>query len=261
MIKEEFAPLFARLDDMSDVARRGEVARSDFLSPRELFYAEAYLKSRGVSYFCFGGVIGAERQRVYLLPEYIGEVTNACELEDYGFSLDISAVKIKTAGYKKLSHRDYLGCVLGLGVERDVIGDIFVLEERGDSAVMLCKSSIAQFFVSELKKVGSEGARVSVISLDDVVIPERKTAQISDTVASPRLDCVVGAICSLSREKARLAVVSGLVELDFEEEQRPDRSVNAPCLVSVRGYGRYRVCSLCDKTRKGRYRLIAEKFL
>lgn len=261
MEKQEFAPLYARLEDMSDVARRGDVAKSDFLSPRELFYAESYLKARGIPYFCFGGVVGAERQRIYLLPEYIGELQSAEELCEFGFSIDISALKIRTAGYKKLTHRDYLGCVLGLGVERTVLGDIFVLDEQGYGAVMFCKSSIAEFFIRELKKVGSESAKVSAISLDEVIIPERKTASVSDTVASPRLDCVVGALCSLSRDKARTAVESGLVELDFELEMRPDRTVSAPCLVSVRGYGRYRVCSLCDKTRKGRYRLTAEKFL
>jgi RNA-binding protein YlmH len=84
---------------------------------------------------------------------------------------------------------------------------------------------------------------------------------ISDTVASPRLDCIVGALCSLSREKARATVESGLVELDFEREERPDRTVSAPCIISVRGYGRFRINSVSDMTKKGRYRLNAEKFV
>ena len=52
-----------------------------------------------------------------------------------------------------------------------------------------------------------------------------------------------------------------LAELDYETEERPDRTVNAPCTVSVRGQGKFRVLSVNDKTRKGRYRLVAEKFL
>ena len=56
-------------------------------------------------------------------------------------------------------------------------------------------------------------------------------------------------------------MVSGFVEVDFETEERPDRTVSAPCTVSVRGYGRFRLLSVEDKTKKGRYRLVAEKYL
>ena len=91
--------------------------------------------------------------------------------------------------------------------------------------------------------------------------PERKMQPIHDTVASGRLDAVVAALCNLSRDKARTAVESGLVEIDFESEERPDRTVNTPAVISVRGVGKFRVLSLCDKTKKGRYRLEAEKYV
>jgi RNA-binding protein YlmH len=80
-------------------------------------------------------------------------------------------------------------------------------------------------------------------------------------VASSRLDCVVAAVCSLSRERARAVVESGLVELDFECEERADRAINPPCVISVRGFGRFKINSVSDKTKKGRYRLLAQKYL
>ena len=91
--------------------------------------------------------------------------------------------------------------------------------------------------------------------------PYRSFLHISDTVSSARIDSIVASLCSLSREKARMTVVGELVEVDFAVETRPDRQVNAPCTVSVRGYGRFRVNSVSEQTRKGRLRLDADKYL
>ncbi|MBO5203460.1 MAG: hypothetical protein J6B72_02480 [Clostridia bacterium] len=260
-VGEEFVRLYARLDDLCAEAERGGVGISDFLSPKEAHYAGEYLAHSGVPHFLWGGYEGAERQRIYVLPEYMESVSDASALAEYGFDGDTVCVRISTDGYRRLSHRDYLGSMLGLGVERSALGDILVCGESGESATVFCKRAMSVFFCAELKKVASEKARVEEIAADEAQIPEKRFQPISDTVASARIDCVVAALCSLSREKARTAVESGLVELDFECEERPDRTVSAPCLVSVRGYGRYRVLSVNDKTKKGRYRLTAEKFL
>ncbi|MBQ9113248.1 MAG: hypothetical protein IJY08_06675 [Clostridia bacterium] len=261
MISEEFAPLIARLDDLRDRAEGGSVGMGDFLSPKEAHYAEMYLRSVGARYLLWGGYEDAERRRVYVLPDYMEEADRAEALADYGFDCDVCAVLIHTDGYRKLSHRDYMGSVLGLGVDRAVVGDILVYGENGAEAAVFCTSAMRGFFVAELAKIAREKARVREIDPSEISLPERRFSAVSDTVASPRLDCVVGALCSLSREKARAAVVSGLVELDYECEERPDRTVSAPCLVSVRGYGKYRVLSVSDKTKKGRFRLSAEKYL
>ncbi len=260
-VNEEFAKLFARLDDLCAEAERGGVGVSDFLSPREAHYALGYLGKIGASYFAFGGYEGAERQKIYVLPDYMESVRDTHALAEYGSACDVVCVSVRTDGYRKLTHRDYLGSLLGLGIERAVLGDILVLGEDGAEAFVFCSEAMGVFFCAELSKVAREKARVEIISLNDAKIPEKRFAPISDTVASARIDCVVAALCSLSREKARAAVESGLVEIDFECEERPDRTVSAPCLVSVRGFGRYRVLAVNDKTKKGRYRLSAEKFL
>ena len=71
----------------------------------------------------------------------------------------------------------------------------------------------------------------------------------------------MASLCSLSREKARVAVVNGLLEIDYECCERPDRTLTAPCTVTVKGYGKYRINSLSDKTKKGRLRLDADKYV
>ncbi len=256
---QELAALYARLDDLSERSAKGEMGISDFLSPRECFFAENYLRARGTHFFSFGGYAAAERRKIYILPEYMDEVQGIEGILDYGLDVGIGAISIKPSGYRVLTHRDYLGALLGLGIERSVVGDILVFDSG--EAVVLCESGIGDFLCAELLWVANDKVKVRSLELDSVEIPERRFEAINDTVASPRLDCVVGALCSLSREKAKQTITSGLVEVDFLCEERPDRAIDEGVLLSVRGYGRYRILSLSDKTKKGRYRLLAEKFI
>lgn len=256
--KKEFDGLYARLDDIKECAVRGELGISAFLSPRELHYGETFLRRSGVEFFSFGGYADAERKRIYILPEYM-ESAKPQTLEDFGFSSRIDAIELRGSGFEKLSHRSVMGSLLGLGLERSVIGDILMTDDH--SALILCDSAMSDFLLSHWEKAGRDKIKLSKTTLAYDFLPQREVQALSDTVASPRLDCVVAAICKLSREKAREAVLSKIVELDYEEIEQPDREIRPPCVISVRGYGKFRVISLADKTKKGRYRLQAEKFL
>ena len=256
---KEFDGLFARLEDLKKRADRGEMGISAFLSPRELHYAEGFLLRAGCAFIAFGGYGSAERRRLYILPEYMSEIKSADELRDYGCDSAVLAIEIKGSGFVSLSHRDFMGALLGLGIERDVIGDI--VTQNDSSAILFCDLRIADFILTQLSAVGKDKVKCRSVGIDKDFCPKRKVAPISDTVASPRLDCVVAAVCNISREKARDCVISGVVELEYEYCERPDREVSAPCVLSVRGYGKFRICSIGEQTRKGRYRLFAEKFL
>lgn len=256
---KDIEELYARLDDLKGRADRGDVGISAFLTPRELHYAERYLSLGKIPFFSFGGYREAERRRVYVLPDYMEGVLDAESLCEYGHSTDIATLEVKGSGFEKLSHRSFMGSLLGLGIERSVIGDIVMTEDAG--AIVFCDGAISEFLLSHWQKAGRDKIKLSRVEISHDFAPKRMYAPIGDTVASPRLDCVVGALCSLSREKARAAVESGLVDLDYECEERADKEIKAPCLISVRGYGKYRVLSLEDRTKKGRYRLVGEKFL
>ncbi len=255
--KEEI--FYSRLEDLKRCAIRGNLGISAFFSPKEIFAAEEYLKRSGVQFAFFGGYDDAERKKCYFLPDFLEGTQDVSVLFSYGYSLNIAALIIKGSGFEKLSHRSIMGSVLGLGVQRDAIGDIVLIEDS--RAVFFCEERLVDFFLSNLKKIGRDTVKIERVELDSVNVPKRKFLQISDTVASSRLDCIVAALCSLSRERAKEKIVSSFVELDFEIEERPDREVLAPATVSVRGVGKFRVLSVSDKTKKGRYRLLAEKYL
>ena len=232
---------------------------SAFLSPRELHYALAYLRRDGTRALEYGGYDAAERKRLYLLPEYMEEIGSTDEFCEYGEQTCIEAVLVRGSGFVKLSHRDYMGSLLGLGIERSVIGDIVVIDDF--SAIVFCDAKIVEFLLCEWREAGRDRLKCERKSVDGDFIPKRSYANISDTVASARLDCVVAALCNLARERARTCVVSGECELEYECETRPDREIVAPAIISVRGYGKFRVLSVSEQTKKGRLRLSAQKFL
>lgn len=256
---KEFDGLYARLEDLKRRADRGDVGISAFLSPRELHFAKIYLTASRTRFFSFGGYGTAERRRIYVLPEYMEEVDSAEQLADFGHSSEIEVIEARGSGFESLSHRSFMGSLLGLGIERSVIGDIIVTDT--EKALVVCDAAMADFLLSNWDKVGRDRIRSSRVTLAADFAPQRSYLPISDTVASPRLDCVVAAFCSLSRDKAREAVETGTVELDYECCERSDREVKEGSLISVRGFGKFRVLSLSDRTRKGRFRLTGEKFL
>ena len=260
MEREDFDKLYSRLDDYSRKAERGEVAVSGFLSPRELRIGGEYLARKKQVYVTLGGYADAERCRICLLPDYMEEVSSQDELLEYGADAEIRAVRIVGSGYKIFTHRDFLGSLLALGIERSVLGDI-VVDDDGYGAYVFCDRKISEFIISECDRIGKGKVRCSSADVGADFSANRKTQPISDTVSSPRLDAIVGALVSVSREKAKELVVSGLCEVDFEPEERCDRAVNDMSLISIRGYGRFRVISVDGKTKKGRIRLLAEKFI
>ena len=268
--------LLSRLDDLVKKSGRGEAAVSPYLTPREAKYARIHLSSRlgAGTAVLWGGYPEAERVRVVILPDYTEGLVDpaaltsdpAAALTDAG--LDDSAetvrgavcpVLVKGSGFRELSHRDYLGSVLGLGLERDAIGDILMPDAH--SAILLTDTRVGDFLTTQMEKVATDTVRVSRLPEGTALTGTRRLQPITDTVASERLDCVVAALCNLSREKAQMAVKSGLVELDYEAVEDCSATVDAPAVISVRGFGKFAVHSFDGTTRKGRIRLAAGKYI
>ncbi len=260
----------ARLEDAIRKCNAGSVAHLPFLTMRQRRRAERLLEAHGMreNVWFWGGHPTTERACLFLLPDYLVAILpeDAAEREaalpDYladELQEAVVALTIRGSGFRNLSHRDYLGAVLGLGIERDAIGDIAVQDEH--SAILFCPRTLAGFLSGELTKVGSDTVRCRECQIDESFTDGKKYRPISDTVASARLDCVVAALCNLSREAAQSAVRSGLVEVDFEPEERVDTVLDPPITVSVRGHGRFILRSFDGETKKGRLRLRADQLV
>lgn len=257
----------SRLNDAIDRCRRGSVATLSYLTPGERKRLEGELGRMGMrdaAYF-WGGYEGAERTCLFLLPDYLVAMREGLSDGELPALLGeelterVSAVKIRGSGYRTLTHRDYLGSALGLGLERDAIGDIAVQSEC--EAVLFTSARILRFLCETLEKVANDTVRCEPYTVDGAFTDGRRYRPISDTVASARLDCVVAALTNLSRENAKNLVQSGLVELEYEVETRTDVTVVPPATLSARGYGRFVVRAFDGETKKGRLRLRADQLI
>ncbi len=261
------ALLLARVGDLFRTAERHEIAVGPFLTPGEQYdirYRLALPHSEAFAVF-YGGYDGCERARIVVLPAYLApegaEYTAAFVREALGEEADeaVSVLRVSGSGYKALSHRDYMGSLLALGLERDRLGDILVMDDC--HALVFCGGTVASFLEREPLRIGKDAVKVERITLPADFVYERKFEPISDTVASPRLDSIVASLIRTSREKAQDAVRMGLVELNYEVETRNDRMPAAGAVISVRGYGKFRIRDMSEQTKKGRYRLRADKYI
>ena len=156
-----------------------------------------------------------------------------------------------------LTHRDYLGSLMGLGLRRDGIGDILVGDHGADILVL---KEIAPYLLTQYTKAGRKSLQVEEISLDQLIVPEEKVRMLRDTVASMRLDAIAASLFRLSRAKAADAIRSGKVFVNQQECLRPDKEVQEKDRITLRGTGRGEVDEMLGESKKGRIVVSLKRF-
>ena len=261
VLSKEEVHLIAHARELCERASRGCVTYTAFLTPREQMLLGRELACVGENRYLAGGYAAAERRRMVFLPEYLASLDaverDAILAEELSHAL--VALCVSGSGYRTLSHRDYLGSILALGVERDAIGDLVVTDAH--TAVLITDAVMATFLGENLTRVANDAVRVRVTALPPDFDGGRRFEPVTDTIASPRADAVVAALLNLSRERAQALFTAGLVEADYEPLTRYDKELTADTVLTVRGYGKFVLRSLSDRTKKGRYRLVADRYV
>ena len=162
-----------------------------------------------------------------------------------------------TAAFGSPGHRDYLGALLGMGIERDRLGDIWV---KDNTAVVFCLPGVEKHLLS-IDKVGRCTVQARSLALEEISAPERKVRTKSFSVQSLRLDAVAGGLFDLSRTEAARQVEAGNVQLNYEVCDRSDAPVHPEDIFSLRGKGKGRITGLGGTSRKGRQFVEGEIYL
>lgn len=236
-----------RAEDLLERCERTyTVTATGFLTPAEVLQLKNWAKRRGCQLQLSGGVENAERQVGFFLPDWLTP-------ETFDVSEEIRAVRI-THRFGTLSHRDYLGALLGLGVKREWLGDILV-EDGG--ATVFCLKSIESHLCT-LEQVGRWGVRTASVPLSSVTPPVRNVRPVRFTVQSARLDAVTAGLFHLSRTQAAERIRVGDVHLNYELCQHPDAAVQPGDILSLRGSGKAQLAEIGGQSRKGRVFLTGE---
>lgn len=240
--------LLARICDMIKISGRRGAVFSAFLNERQCAVSEKLLREKFVENFCFYGGYENSQRRIL------------CVYDDYQMPANgefpISAVTFSYRRTYELTHRDFLGALMGLRLKRDAIGDIIVAEGAAQVFVL---DSVKEVVLREINKIGSVG-----VEADDnceILLPaEQNFREITGTVASLRLDSVLSLALKSSRSRTAQIISSAGAEVNFLPVSDKTHMLRQGDVFSVRGFGKFRLEEVSGTTKKGRIHITVFKY-
>lgn len=250
MNKEELM-LRKRFIDLSNIAyQRNIPVFTDFLSMNELSILHTTKKSElAVTYCTFGGYEYAERQMAMFVPDALF----------YEVEYPITVLRIQ-AKYPKfaqeLTHRDYLGAMVHLGIDRGIIGDIIVKEKE---AYVFCQEKMTHFFCEELTRIKHTEVEVAVTDIPEE-ISKPQLQEIKGTVSSLRTDSIVALAIHQSRNSILQLFKAQKIFVNGKLTESNSYLLKEDDVLTIRGYGRYVFKEVLSTTKKERLYILLQKY-
>ena len=238
-------------DKIQSGMRKNILANTCFLSPRELEMCQ-FLFGHQDGLQSFGGYPEAERKMLIFIPDYLEE--------EFFYTGEAPLVCLRATFHHgdSLSHRDFLGALMGSGIARETIGDICVRESGCD---FFLSAEIAPYVLQNVSSAGRSSLQLTQIPLKDFQPPLEKTVQIKDTVASLRLDSVISSGFRMGRSAAAQYISAGKASVNGLPCEKADKSVAEGCKISVRGLGKIKLSKINVETKKGRISVVIDRYV
>ncbi len=249
--EEDF--LKKRLRDLAGQSYRGShYTYTSFLSvPEQELYYQIEGEIGEVRASFFGGAPGCERQVLRFGDE---------ESLGYEQGFPICCIEIVPLMAKfsdRLTHRDYLGALMNLGIERDTIGDIMI---KGQTSYVFCLEKVADYIVEHLGRIKHTSVACRVLAeMPEAVVYERETVRL--VVPSMRMDVVIAKLYHLSRSQSIGLFQAGKVFVNGRQAGNNSAVLREGDIVSVRGYGKFDCDGVSGETRKGNLNLRILKYI
>ena len=239
--------LLARISDLEYGAEHGKKpCFSRFLDPGEivLFQKQYFPK---LPCLLWGGYDDAERKILGFFPDF---------MEPDVSLFPLSALRLRCA--EELGHRTILGSVMGLGIERNLIGDI---AKEEDGPVLFACDSISSYLEMNFTRAGRSHVKVQNTPAESLCLLPKAWEPISGTVASLRLDCVLGVLLRSSRGKTEELLKKELVSVNHLVCTKGSLLLKEGDSLSVRGFGRAQLLEIGGESRKGRLFITLKKYI
>lgn len=237
------------IDALSATEEKNIIRNTQFLNGHEINLAKKVADNFGVSYGFYGGYSEAERCMLVCYTDFLYPVNG---------DIPIKVIKAQTKNKSRLSHRDYMGAILSLGIKREKIGDIVVCDDCG---YIFCTDDIADYIVSQIEKIGNCGVVLAVSDFDNVSVPPKQFKEITDSVNSIRLDTLVSSATGLSRAEASSLIQKGGVSVNWEVRDKNDFRPQEGDMLSVQGHGRILFYKIGGSSKKGRIFVTLRRFI
>ncbi|MCM3637943.1 RNA-binding protein [Sporosarcina luteola] len=217
-----------------------------FLDPRQIFILNTIVRNTGLQFGVHGAFPEPERQRALIYPDYY-------EPEDDDFQVSIFTVRYP-AKFMTLEHKDILGSIMALGIDRSKFGDIRL---EGDVAQFAVAEEMKDYLIANLTSIGKSKVRVEELgSSDELIVLAESWKEELHTISSLRLDSIVASLVNCPRQKAVSLIQNDKVKVNHVVRDQQAFEVNESDILSIRGSGRFKIMSIEGRTRKDKIRLL-----
>ena len=213
---------------------------TDFMDPYKAHSIKDMLSGGDCEIIVYGGYADSERVKIGFFPEFTVP-------DEKDFEIVPVEISYKRQFSRELTHRDFLGSILGLGITREKTGDIIVEESR---AIAFTDIDIADYIVINLERVGH--TKVNVKITENFVPKTREAAEKRFTVPSLRLDAVLGGALNISRGRTAEYIKGEKVFINWKKEISVSHTVKEGDMITLRGMGRVKINEIIGNTKKDR---------
>ncbi len=239
---------YARVSDLVSAAKSGKTRFSAFMSETEAELAAAVFEREKTEFSFFGGNEKTKRKIAGVSPR---------EIQESAFP--IAVIEAKGQGVETLTHRDFLGALMALGLTRESVGDI-IIDKSSLCAYLFVTENAKKLILSDLKSAGRVYLTLKEVYGNKIVLPDDEYEDITLSTASYRLDAVISALVNLSREKAAALIDSKAVVHNGAQALKHEKEVKEGDSLSVKGYGKFKVDFAAPKGKKGRICYLIKKY-
>ena len=245
------------LDKLEFCKTRNKIENTDFLNLAEQDLIDKFLKRiKFKNYYFFGGAGEAERKILILYPE---KLTEEMVRKNHSKIISIIKITLPIELEEVYDHRRYLGAIMKLGIEREKVGDISV-KRRG--AEIVIKNEIQNFLLQNLGELTRfSSADIEIDSIENLQQIEANKIELTEIIASLRLDNIVSSLARTSRNKAVEYIEQERVLLNFKTETKVSKQIKEGDIITIRGKGRFEFKEISGNTRKGRFIIKVDKYV
>ena len=215
------------------------------------------INNKYVSTFYYGGYEEAQRVLCVFVPAFFDIKDIFSFFKDNKQDNPLCLLKLEKDPFSELSHRDYLGAVMGLGIEREMVGDIIPTNE---GAFMFCIRKMAKYLCENLKKAGRGKIECSICDISELNDVDENSEEIFSSVASLRADNILSSAFNLSRSSASSYIKQGSVYINNKQCLKADFSVKQGDKIVLRGKGKVVLQQIKGETKKGRKHVIIKRY-
>lgn len=245
------------LDKIEASKAKEKIESTDFLDMYQVSLAENFFrKIKFENYKLYGGYDEAERKVAIIYPEKYDEKMLG---KNYDKILKIVRVLLPEEERGKYAHRNYLGGIVKLGLNREKVGDILVSDEGAD---IITVENFANILKEQLPLLTRfESSNITIEEVQNVKKKEIKVEEVKIIVPSLRLDNIVSDLSKTSRSKAVQIIDQERVFINGQNETKASKQIKLNDVITIRGKGRFVIKSFDGTTRSGRTVVIIEKFV